>query len=89
MTRLMAVFTGLALLVGLAAFMLLMIPTLTGLEEAFINAGAGEEQQSIFSNIKTVMLRIAPVILGLGAILYIYASVVSQQRYHGRGRGRL
>lgn len=84
MTRLRAIFVGLVLIVGLAAYMLVMVPSLEGMYGGFTEAGVDSETDSQLSLVMTVALRVVPVIIGLGAIVYIYAMMVKPQRYHGR-----
>lgn len=84
MSRLMAIFAAAALIVGTLAYMLVVVPTLNGLESAFIDAGAGQAEQGHFDNIKLVLLQIAPALFVLGALAYLYVAVVKRQGYRGR-----
>ena len=85
MSRLLAAFTAIALIFGTIVFLTAMIPTMDGLMSAFTDAGAGEEEVAQMERVEMVVLRIAPTIFVIGALLFAYMSVASRQRYQGRG----
>jgi len=88
-SRLMAVFVTIALLFMTVVFLMAMVPTMSGLNDALTSASDGNEavETDNFDTIETIVVRFAPFVFGFGAILYGYFSVVSRQRFEGSQGG--
>jgi len=86
-SRLMAVFVTIALLFMTVVFLMAMVPTIGGLNDSLSGASEGHDsvETGMFDTIETIVVRFAPFVFGIGAILYGYFSVVSRQRFEGGG----
>jgi len=86
-SRLMAVFVTIALLFMTVVFLMAMVPTLGALNDSLSSASEGHDsvETGMFDTIETIVVRFAPFVLAIGAILYGYFSVVSRQRFEGSG----
>lgn len=85
--RLMAVFVAILIVFGTLVFMAAMVPTMTGLLDAFAGVdGVPDETTSTMDTVVTISLRIVPVLFIVTAMLFAYASAASRQRFVGGGR---
>ena len=87
MSRLFVVFGAAVLIIGAAVYLLVLVPTMSSLETAFLDAGTmGSSEETQMDRIQLVALRIVPVIIGIGAVLWVYVSMTKRQARAGRRR---
>lgn len=86
MSRLLAVFVAIGLVFAALVYLLILAPVLAGLEGAFGPAGDSGMYGSELDFAATVVMRIVPLVLVAGAILFAFVAAASRQARHGRGR---
>jgi len=85
MSRLLAVFVAMALIVGTMIYLLILVPTLGTMEDVFVGFDSiGETEETQLDRIMLVSTRIVPLMFALGALLFLFAAVSRRQSHRGR-----